>query len=165
MNGPTRLQDPRQPAFPAYIAKLASRLPTWPHSAALSVALNLALDRILPRDSMEPLRGKRVRIRFSDSGLAAQVLYDGRWFRPEPAAGHADVIVSAAAHDFRLLATRREDADTLFFARRLVMEGDTDAGLVVKNTLDAVDWPRLEPADFLPHRALPKLASLLTRKR
>ncbi len=69
-----------------------------------------------------------------------------------------------ALRDFHLLASRREDADTLFFARRLVMEGDTDLGLIVKNTLDAVDWPRFEPADLLPHRALPRLAALLARK-
>ena len=41
------------------------------------------------------------------------------------------------------LALRREDPDTLFFKRRLVMTGDTDLGLVVKNALDAIDWSRL----------------------
>ncbi len=30
-----------------------------------------------------------------------------------------------------------------FFTRRLVMTGDTDLGLVVKNAPDAIDWPRL----------------------
>ncbi len=34
------------------------------------------------------------------------------------------------------------------------MEGDTDLGLLVKNTLDAVDWPRLEPEDVNPLRLL-----------
>jgi predicted lipid carrier protein YhbT len=36
------------------------------------------------------------------------------------------------------LALRREDPDTLFFSRRLVLEGDTELGLVVKNALDAM---------------------------
>jgi len=145
-------------------APLVARLPTLPHSAALCVALNLALDRLLPREALEPLSGKRVRLRITDAGISAQARYDGRRFLPESAAGAADVILSAALRDFHLLATRREDADTLFFARRLVMEGDTDLGLIVKNTLDAVEWPRFEPADLLPHRALPRLAALLARK-
>ena len=36
-----------------------------------------------------------------------------------------------------------DDADRLFFERALVMEGDTEYGLVLKNTLDAVGplWP------------------------
>ena len=37
------------------------------------------------------------------------------------------------------------------------MEGDTDLGLLVKNTLDAVDWPRLEPEALHPFRLLAKL--------
>ncbi|MBS0304919.1 MAG: hypothetical protein JSR43_05995, partial [Proteobacteria bacterium] len=31
-----------------------------------------------------------------------------------------------------------DDADRLFFDRALVMEGDTELGLVLKNTLDAI---------------------------
>ena len=41
-------------------------------------------------------------------------------------------------------ARREEDPDTLFFSRRLMMEGDTELGLVVKNTLDALELPVLE---------------------
>ncbi|HNF90017.1 MAG TPA: hypothetical protein PLL19_11845, partial [Thiobacillaceae bacterium] len=32
---------------------------------------------------------------------------------------------------------------TLFFNRRLLIEGDTDLGLTLKNLLDAVDWDDL----------------------
>jgi predicted lipid carrier protein YhbT len=42
------------------------------------------------------------------------------------------------------MASGDEDADTLFFERALVMEGDTDFGLLVKNTLDAMG-PLLPP--------------------
>ncbi|MFB6261882.1 MAG: SCP2 sterol-binding domain-containing protein, partial [Thiohalorhabdaceae bacterium] len=40
------------------------------------------------------------------------------------------------------LALGVEDADTLFFNRRLAMEGDTATGVYLKNFLDAleVDW-------------------------
>ena len=66
-------------------------------------------------------------------------------------------MISARARDFIALAIREEDPDTLFFNRNLVMEGDTDLGLLVKNTLDAVDWPRLEPEDLHPFRLLAQL--------
>jgi predicted lipid carrier protein YhbT len=36
---------------------------------------------------------------------------------------------------------RQEDPDTLFFNRTLDIEGDTELGLIVKNMLDAVEWP------------------------
>jgi len=35
---------------------------------------------------------------------------------------------------------REEDPDTLFFNRKLVIEGDTELGLIVKNLLDSIDW-------------------------
>ena len=38
---------------------------------------------------------------------------------------------------------RDEDPDTLFFARRLTIEGDTELGLMVKNALDALDTSRI----------------------
>ncbi len=66
-------------------------------------------------------------------------------------------MISARARDFIALALREEDPDTLFFNRSLVMEGDTDLGLLVKNTLDAVDWPRLDPEDLHPFRLLAQL--------
>lgn len=38
-----------------------------------------------------------------------------------------------------LLAARRVDPDTLFFHRRLMVEGDTELGLQAKNLLDMLD--------------------------
>lgn len=46
-------------------------------------------------------------------------------------------IVAPANSYFRLLRGE-DDADRLFFERALVMEGDTEMGLVLKNTLDAI---------------------------
>lgn len=39
-----------------------------------------------------------------------------------------DVCIRGTWRDFLLLASRQEDPDTLFFRRRLVIEGDTDFG-------------------------------------
>ena len=37
---------------------------------------------------------------------------------------------------------KQKNPDTLFFNRELEITGDTELGLIVKNMLDAVDWPR-----------------------
>lgn len=67
----------------------------------------------------------------------------------------ADVTLSATAHDFLLLAQRQQDPDTLFFSRRLSMEGDTELGLVVKNALDAIELPVLDPRQWV-HKLAPR---------
>ena len=44
--------------------------------------------------------------------------------------------------DLLQLASRREDADTLFFQRRLTLTGDVELGLRVRNLLDQLPWER-----------------------
>ena len=70
--------------------------------------------------------------------------------------GAPDLTIRAHASDFIALARRSQDPDTLFFNRRLSMEGDTELGLMVKNTLDAMELPVFDPRQF----RLPDLARL-----
>ncbi|MBP8133853.1 MAG: SCP2 sterol-binding domain-containing protein [Zoogloea sp.] len=133
------------PAFtlPGPLARLGARLPQLPPTLVLVGALNLALDRLLPRDTLEPLTGKRLLMKISDAGLALRFTFTPRGFRPLSGSEAPDLTISATARDYLALALREEDPDTLFFSRRLLMEGETDLGLLVKNTLDAVDWDAL----------------------
>jgi predicted lipid carrier protein YhbT len=54
-----------------------------------------------------------------------------------------DVSFSANGDDLILIAARKEDPDTLFFQRRLKIEGDTELGLALKNVIDSVDLDEL----------------------
>ena len=68
----------------------------------------------------------------------------------------SDVTIRGGFDDFWLMATRAEDPDTLFFSRRLAIEGDTETGLAIKNLLDALeyDW-RAHVAAVLGTAVLP----------
>ena len=130
------------PAFtlPSPVTRVGARLPQLPPTLALVAGLNAALDRLIPRDTLEPLTGKRLLLRITDAGLALRFTLTPRGFRPVLDRRTPDLTISATTRDFLALALREEDPDTLFFSRRLLMEGETDLGLLVKNTLDAVDW-------------------------
>lgn len=52
----------------------------------------------------------------------------------------ADVSFIGNMNDLILIATRKQDPDTLFFHRRLVIEGNTELGLQVKNLMDSIDF-------------------------
>ncbi len=149
-----RLETFRVPDFtlPPTLAKLVARLPQQPPTRALTLALNLALGRILPRDTLEPLTGRHLQMRVSDAGLTLDFTLTARGFERCTARTKPDLILSATTRDYLALALREEDPDTLFFSRRLRMEGDTELGLLVKNTLDAVDWDGLK-AKILGRRA------------
>jgi predicted lipid carrier protein YhbT len=157
------------PAFtlPTPVARIAARLPQKPPTLALTLALNLALGRILPREDLVPLTGHHLRLNVRDAGLSLDFTLNSHGFQACAGDGRPDLTLTANVRDYLALALREEDADTLFFARRLLMEGDTELGLLVKNTLDAVDWEALQrhygPAALL-RRANP-LTHLRARRR
>ena len=142
----------RLPQFtlPSVFDRIGQRLPQLPPTMVLVTALNLALGRWIPRDPLEPLVGKRFTIRVTDAGISLRFTYNERGFHPSFNAEPADLAISAKARDFLALLTHEEDADSLFFSRRLLTEGDTDLGLLVKNTLDAVELPSLDFLAYLP---------------
>ncbi|HJV26547.1 MAG TPA: SCP2 sterol-binding domain-containing protein [Aromatoleum sp.] len=145
----------RLPAFtlPAPLARLAARLPQRPPTLVLTTALNLALGRVLSRDDLEPLTGRHLRMCVRDAGLTLDFTLGPRGFSALSGSGTPDLTLTANVRDYIALALREEDADTLFFGRRLLMEGATDLGLLVKNTLDAVDWDALVK-EYAPAKVL-----------
>ena len=54
-----------------------------------------------------------------------------------------DVTFAGGVNDLILIAGRKEDPDTLFFQRKLSIQGDTELGLEVKNLLDNIDFDNL----------------------
>mgnify|MGYP000170867434 CR=1 FL=1 len=100
-------------------------------------------------------------IRVLDAGMTLRFSYGARGFRPLFDASQPDLTISARARDFIALLAREEDPDTLFFDRRLLMEGDTDLGLLVKNTLDGVELPRFDAARLSPQELLHRLRARL----
>ncbi|MEO8598986.1 MAG: SCP2 sterol-binding domain-containing protein [bacterium] len=147
--------------IPQQVGKLLSMLPAYPGSFLFVTALNLALLKNLPADVRELLAGKKMRITVRD----AQLSFDFEWKQKSFAAcrnmGEADLTISASAHDFLLLAQRQEDPDTLFFSRRLLMEGDTDLGLLMKNTIDAIELPVFHLSQLSPENVMARMKEKL----
>jgi len=124
-------------AFPSMLAALNARLPATPPSLAFSLLANRVLWPVLKELDCQSLIGRRYAVRVKDLGLTFRFIVTARGFAPD--SGAPELSISASASDFLLLMSRREDPDTLFFSRRLVSEGDTELGLIVKNLLDALD--------------------------
>jgi predicted lipid carrier protein YhbT len=90
------------------------------------------------------LEGRSFFVEVLDTGGRACFTYRAGLFRPLFSAPQTpDLSFRANLSAFMQLLARQEDPDTLFFNRELSIEGDTELGLIVKNMLDAVDWPQL----------------------
>ena len=138
---------PKIPSFslPALIARIGTRLPQFPHSVNLALALNAAKRLgVLPEETLEQIEDKRFRVTVLDTGMVADFTYRGGAFRPLwNTAGMPDLQFAAPLAAYLQMVSRQEDPDTLFFNRSLSIEGDTELGLRVKNMLDALEWPQL----------------------
>lgn len=137
------------PPLPAPLRELIGRLPPLPHSAALCLALNRLLAPQLPPDIALALEGRRFALHESLSGAAFHFsVRDGRFLPALSRDPAPDLAIRATAEDYWKLITRQEDPDTLFFTRRLRLEGETELGLLVKNTLDGLE--PFDPGALLP---------------
>jgi O2-independent ubiquinone biosynthesis accessory factor UbiT len=129
---------PAPPPPPEALRRLIERLPVRPPSILLAMVLNRTLLPKLDADARCGLAGRCVEVVVNDFGVRFRLQLGDRGFAPAAAQAVVALRISASAAVFWSLAEAAEDADTLFFERKLLMQGDTEYGLLLKNTLDAI---------------------------
>ena len=111
----------------------------------LEQVLSWQFRQALAEGELEFLEGRWLSIHVRDIGLLWYTsVIDGLLVVSQQA--DADVSFSADASDLLMIAARKQDPDTLFFQRRLVIEGDTELGLYVKNLMDAIELEQMPKA-------------------
>lgn len=126
---------------PRRLRLLLRAIPRRWQARAVESLLGPALAPLGADDTLDFMRGRRLGIEISD--------LDQRWtFEWRDAGLHAcdapaEATVRGSLTDLLLLASRLEDADTLFFQRRLVLTGDTELGLTLRNVLDRLPWEQV----------------------
>ncbi|MHB8453742.1 MAG: ubiquinone anaerobic biosynthesis accessory factor UbiT [Acidiferrobacterales bacterium] len=130
--------------FPIQPILLALRLvPETVHSEIIARAASRLLRGQEIERRLPVLDGKRIDIKISDVPCTLRLRIGNAALH---AVGYrdrdADVRIIGTLADYWKLASRAEDPDTLFFARRLCLEGDTETALHIKNLLDSLefDW-------------------------
>jgi predicted lipid carrier protein YhbT len=138
-------------------ARLAQRVLRWlPPPERLAVPLRLLPEPLLRQGSQQlieqvlaaPLAegrldecvGRRISVEVTDLGLRWVVAIGDRRIDVLAPGADAEATVRGTATDLLLLSSRLEDADTLFFHRRLQLTGDVELGLVLRNLLDQLRW-------------------------
>lgn len=128
------------PVFPSILAMPVKLIPQKIHTSAIVKALNKLLAEPLREGDLDFLEDQTVSVEITDLNLRfALTLNKNEKLAASQWQEKDDLNLKGNLYEFLLLASRSEDADTLFFQRRLKMEGSTDLGLEVKNLLDGMD--------------------------
>ncbi len=112
---------------------------------ALEKALAEVFKEALEDEEFEFLSDKWLEVEVTDLHLSWFISYQQDKLVVSQANGEPDVRFCGNLHDLLLMMGRQEDPDTLFFQRRLKIEGDTELGLELKNLLDATELESLPP--------------------
>lgn len=117
---------------------LLRHLPAPLHARLMETVLSRVLGQPGVGSTLDEVAGRRLGITVADLGL--EWVFHWQHGRLHAVQEAAEASVRGSATDLLLLASRLEDADTLFFQRRLVLTGDTELGLTVRNLLDRMPW-------------------------
>lgn len=128
---------------PSRLSPFLRRIPISWQANLLEAAMRRVLSAPIEKGALELLVNRRLGIEVSDLNLRWVVVL--RESRMQVCAQDeiAEATVRGTATDLMMLASRREDADTLFFQRRLVLTGDTELGLTARNLLDQLPWQEI----------------------
>lgn len=118
-------------------------LPKFVQRMTMLEGLKLVFKEALEDGDFEFLQDKWLKIEVTDLNLHWFISYRHDQLVVSESEQQADVSFSGQLNDLVLIAGRKEDPDTLFFQRRLSIEGDTELGLEVKNLMDSVDLDAL----------------------
>jgi len=137
------------PKLPFIARRPLAWIPLPIKAKAITGAMNAIFAKLLEAGELEFLAERVMNVIVSDAELRFSVRLDQNKLLAGVEASEADLIIEGTVYTFLLLATRKEDADTLFFRRQLKTSGDTELGLYVKNFLDG-----LEPETLPYHRTI-----------
>ncbi len=146
------------PRLPRPLSIPFSLVPDFILSRLVAGVLNNTLAIQIREGELDFLRQRSLAIRVRDAGVSIYLTVSGKRLVATGPHATSDLVIEASVYDFLVLIGQQEDPDTLVFRRRLVMQGDTELGLEVKNFLDGLDveslglYRRLGP---LLHRLLP----------
>ena len=124
----------------------AQILPQFVQKKALLEALKQIFHEALEDGDFEFLEQKWLKVSVRDLGLKWYISYQDEKLVVSDGIEQEDVSFAGNLNDLVLIAGRKEDPDTLFFQRRLSIEGDTELGLEVKNLMDSIDLDVLPKA-------------------
>lgn len=134
-------------------------LPAGMINKPLTKAINHIFQLPIAEGDFDFLEERCLKIHITDIDVSFYISFDGQQLTAS-SQRHFDVEFQGSSKAFLQLASRQEDPDTLFFRRSLMIAGDTELGLGVKNLLDSLEPEQLP----IPLQKLANLGQQMQKK-
>tara|TARA_R110001583_G_scaffold22377_2_gene83953 strand:+ start:10324 stop:10863 length:540 start_codon:yes stop_codon:yes gene_type:complete len=128
---------------PTILSFPSGMLPFFIQKKLLSELLMCLFKESIEDDELDFLEDKWLKVEVTDLKFCWFISFKNNQLLIQETCEQVDVTFSGNVNDLILIAGRKEDPDTLFFQRRLSIQGDTELGLEVKNLLDNIDFDNL----------------------
>jgi len=128
---------------PNVLSLPSSLLPFFIQKKLLAELLARLFKEAIEDGDLEFLEAKWLKVEVTDLKLVWFLSFSDEQLIIKEQSEQVDVIFAGDVNELILIAGRKEDPDTLFFQRRLSIQGDTELGLEVKNLLDNIDFDNL----------------------
>lgn len=147
---------------PKYALKPINLLPDGVQQDLISKLLSKVLSQALAEEELTFLKQHWLHIEVTDVPFQfyISVSEDNSLLLQKTLKQEADVRFAGDTQSMLLLMSRSVDPDTLFFQRKLLVTGDTELGLEIKNFLDDMD---LDSLPKVLNLGLQKYAQLTTK--
>ncbi|MFN2308849.1 MAG: SCP2 domain-containing protein [Gammaproteobacteria bacterium] len=141
MNRPRAARDAWSQRLPGLLLRPFGVLPAGLTRQGFALTCNRIFAAALAAGELDVLEGRVLAVEVRDADIELRLSAQRRRLIVPDTLHATHVRIGGNAYEFLLLVSRREDPDTLFFQRRLRIEGDTELGLHLKNFLDAWEPP------------------------
>jgi len=115
------------------------RMPYAVQRRPLQFLLNQVFQASIRAGDLEFLRDRCVAVEITDLSWRWPITLGKNGLELLSRGHPSETLIRGEVLEFLAMAGRFTDPDTLFFQRRIVIEGDTELGLFVKNFLDGMD--------------------------
>lgn len=139
---------------PAFLRIPAQLTPFSIQQKILFEALGRVFKDAAEEGDVDVLEGRWLQVSIVDLGLSWFISRENEQWVVSENCPEVDVHFQGQSADLILVAAQKVDPDTLFFQRRLLIEGDTELGLEIKSLMDSVDLSTLpSPVQFMLKQA------------
>lgn len=143
------IQQRIEKELPHIPAKITRFTPPSVLEKFLNIAINHLLQQERTQDELNFLQGHIARVEITDLNFSFSMTLVNQRLQVKVPGDAGDATLKSDQSSMLQILHGEVDPDTLFFRRKLLITGDTELGLYIKNMIDTIDLKQRIPKPLM----------------